>query len=190
MPATRNQLRIIGGQYRGRKLHFPDTEGLRPTPDRVRETLFNWLQPVIGGAHCLDLFAGSGALGLEAISRGAGRVVLVDKHPAVVRQLRDNLALLGAERAEVIQADARSFLDGPREQFEVVFLDPPYQADLLVPCIEQLEQNDWLTAQAWIYVETPANQDLPGLPTNWSAQHSKRAGQVGYHLLRRTVPLA
>lgn len=189
MPTTRNQLRIIGGQYRGRKLQFPVVEGLRPTPDRVRETLFNWLMPIIGGAHCLDLFAGSGALGLEAISRGAARVTLVDNNPTVVRRLRDNLALLGAERAKVIQMDALSYLAGPAEEYQIVFVDPPYQLDLTATCIEHLEQDGWLAAQAWVYLEAPAGRDLPGLPDNWSVLHSKRAGQVGYRLLRRTVPL-
>lgn len=185
--ALRNRFRIIGGRHRGRKLRFVASEGVRPTPDRVRETLFNWLMPAIAGARCLDLFAGSGALGIEAVSRGAGRVVLVDSHPAVVRQLRDNLALLDATTAEVVQADALAFLAGTPEAFDVVFLDPPYGSDLLAPCIERLEQGGWLADPAWIYLEAPAGEALPALPANWDVQRGKRAGQVGYHLLRRTA---
>lgn len=188
MPVTRNQFRIIGGRHRGRRLHFPGTEGLRPTPDRVRETLFNWLMPVIAGARCLDLFAGSGALGIEAVSRGASRVVLVDCHAAVARQLRDNLALLDAGNAGVVQADALAFLAGTPEIFDVVFLDPPYGSELLAPCIARLEPGGWLADPAWIYLEAPAGEALPALPANWTVQRSKRAGQVGYHLLRRTAP--
>ena len=103
---SRNQLRIIAGDWRGRKLSFADVEGLRPTPDRVRETLFNWLAPMIRGARCLDLFAGSGALGLEALSRGAAQVVMLDQHPKVIKQLQSNLQALACDRAELKQADA------------------------------------------------------------------------------------
>ena len=126
-PRAPNRIRIIGGTHRGRRLAFPDAAGLRPTPDRVRETLFNWLMPHLPGARCLDLFAGSGALGLEAVSRGAREVVLVDANPAVVKSLQENLRLLGeTERARVIRSDALAFLrketDAP---FDIVFLDPP-----------------------------------------------------------------
>jgi 16S rRNA (guanine966-N2)-methyltransferase len=187
MIKTRNQLRIIGGQWRGRKLSFPEVPGLRPTPDRVRETLFNWLAPVIAGARCLDLFAGSGALGLEALSREAGKVVLIDNQAIVVKQLRANLTLLQTEAAEVIKAEALEYLQGPAIPFEVVFLDPPYQTDVLPKCIERLEQNGWLTAHAWIYLEAPAKAGLPSLPKNWRVYRSKTAGEVGYHLVERVA---
>ncbi len=188
-----NRLRIIGGRHRGRKLAFPDANGLRPTPDRVRETLFNWLMPHLGGARCLDLFAGSGALGLEALSRGAGHVTLVEANPAVARQLEANLELLGeGGRSEVMCRDALAFLrTAPAGPFDIVFLDPPYDADLLPPAIAALEQGGWLADPAWIYLEVPVKKGeaaLPALPANWSLHREKRAGQVGYHLIRRASP--
>jgi 16S rRNA (guanine966-N2)-methyltransferase len=184
MPRVRNQFRIIGGRYRGRKLRFPDLPGLRPTPDRVRETLFNWLMPVLPGARCLDLFAGSGALGFEALSRGAAAVTFVEREPQAVKMLRDNLALLQVDGGEVVQADALAFLAGPARPHDIVFLDPPYQSDLLPPCLERLAAGDWLAPGARLYVETPARTDLPPLPAGWSVHRSKRAGGVGYHLIR------
>ena len=188
MSKSRNQLRIIGGQWRGRKLSFPEVPGLRPTPDRVRETLFNWLAPVISGARCLDLFAGSGALGLEALSRGAAQVVLLDNQTSVVKQLRANLTLLQTAAAEVIKDEALAYLRGAATAFDVVFLDPPYQTDWLPRCIEQLEQGGWLTTHAWIYLEAPAKAGLPTLPKNWRVSRSKTAGEVGYHLVERVAP--
>lgn len=187
MSKPRNQLRIIGGHWRGRKLPFPDVPGLRPTPDRVRETLFNWLTPVIIGARCLDLFAGSGALGLEALSRGASQVVLVDNHAAVSKQLHSNLALLQSTAAEVVKAEALHYLKGPATAFDIVFLDPPYQADLLPQCIEKIEQGGWLNSHAWIYLEASSKSGLPPLPPNWAVYRSKAAGEVGYHLVRRVA---
>lgn len=187
MRKSRNQLRIIGGRWRGRRLSFPEVPGLRPTPDRVRETLFNWLAPLIRGARCLDLFAGSGALGFEALSRGAVQVVLVDNQVEVIRQLKANLALLQTKSAEVIRAEALAYLDGPPTPFDVVFLDPPYQTGFLLPCIERLEQGNWLMAHSWIYLEAPAKAGLPSLPENWRVARSKIAGEVGYHLIERMV---
>jgi len=187
MSKARNQLRIIGGQWRGRKLSFPEIPGLRPTPDRVRETLFNWLAPVISGARCLDLFAGSGALGLEALSRGASQVVLVDNHSAVIKQLHANLALLQSIAAEAVKAEALHYLMGPASAFDIVFLDPPYQADLLPECIEQLEQGGWLNSHAWIYLESSSKSGLPPLPPSWVLFRSKTAGEVGYHLVQRVA---
>jgi len=184
-----NQIRIIGGQHRGRKLAFVDAAGLRPTPDRVRETLFNWLMPVINGSRCLDLFAGSGALGFEAWSWGARQVVLVDIHPPVVHCLRQNLSVLAAEDGvSVLQADGLAFLNGPVQSFDIIFLDPPYATDLLPDCIQQLESAGWLSQIAWIYLEASQAEALPTLPANWQLYRSKRAGQVGYHLLRREAP--
>ena len=179
-----NQLRIIAGSWRGRKLRFAPVPGLRPTPNRVRETLFNWLQPVIRGARCLDLYAGSGALGIEAASRGAAAVVLVDRDPQVVRVLREQLQLLAAGQVQVFQSDVGSWLSGTPERFDIVFLDPPFRAGLLPAAITQLEEGGWLAPEAWIYLE--AEQGLvPELPENWELYRSKRAGQVGYHLVRR-----
>ena len=179
----RNQLRIIAGEWRGRKIPFGEVEGLRPTPDRVRETLFNWLAPMIEGARCLDLFAGSGALGLEALSRGANQVVMLDQHPRVIKQLRDNLAILKCERAHVQQADALSYLQQtPPQPFDVVFLDPPYRKNLLAPCCELLSRQAWLANGARVYLEIESESALPALPANWELSRSKKAGQVAYHL--------
>ena len=194
-PRAPNRIRIIGGTHRGRRLAFPDAAGLRPTPDRVRETLFNWLMPPLPGARCLDLFAGSGALGLEAVSRGAREVVLMDANPVVVKSLQENLRLLGeTERARVIRSDALAFLrketDAP---FDIVFLDPPYATVLLPEAVRLLEKGGWLADPAWIYIEAPVARGraaLPLLPENWSLQREKQAGQVGYHLLRRVSPAA
>ena len=193
MARARNQIRIIGGRHRGRKLLFPDAPGLRPTPDRVRETLFNWLMPHLPGARVLDLFAGSGALGLEALSRGADHVTFVDENPAVIRSLQANLRLLGeAARATVVRTDAQAFLRGrPDAPFDIVFLDPPYAASLLPQAMARLEAGSWLADPAWIYMEAPVKKGTvarPDLPANWSVHREKRAGQVGYHLLRRVSP--
>ena len=181
-------LRIIGGSWRGRTWRFPEGE-IRPTPDRVRETLFNWLAPGIAGARCLDLFAGSGALGLEALSRGAARVVFVEQAARTARELRETLARFGGERAAAAQVqhqDAARYLQGTPEAFDVVFLDPPFAAGLLAPVARQLEAGGWLRPSALIYAECPAREPLPGLPAGWLLAKSGRAGEVGYHLLRRT----
>lgn len=181
-----NQLRIIGGLWRGRKLTFPASSALRPTPDRVRETLFNWLAPVIHGARCLDLFAGSGALGLEALSRGAARAVLIDRDPHIIAHLRAHLATLHAQGAELIQADALQFLQNPaHEKFDIVFLDPPYHQGLLEPCCRHLEHHGWLSPGARVYLEAEAELGAINLPPHWRLTHSKKAGQVGYHLAER-----
>ena len=180
-----NQLRIIGGEWRGRKLGFPDVEGLRPTTDRVRETLFNWLQPVIHGARCLDLFAGSGALGLEALSRGAASVQFVDMDRRAISSLKENLSLLKDNRGSVLQSDALSFLGGEPQVFDVVFLDPPFRQELLQPCLEQLCNNGWLSENARLYIEVEQELGEPQLPEGWKMLSSKQAGQVIYGLAAR-----
>lgn len=183
-----NRLRIIGGVWRGRRLSFPDAAGLRPTPDRVRETLFNWLAPMIEGACCLDLFAGSGMLGLEALSRGAGRVVMVDSDAAVIARLHEHIATLHASGAQVVHADARRYLQHPpREGFDIVFLDPPFRRDLVAPCCELLEHSGWLKPGARIYIETESELPLAGLPQTWHISRSKTAGQVNYYLVQRAT---
>lgn len=181
-----NQLRIIGGEWRGRKLRFPDVEGLRPTTDRVRETLFNWLAPVIHGARCLDLFAGSGALGLEALSRGAAEVAFVDSDRRAVQSLQENLALLKDERGSVVQGDALSFLRGSPRPFDVVFLDPPFRKELLRPCLELLCHGGWLSDTARLYLEVEQELGVPQLPEGWEMVRSKKAGQVIYGLATHT----
>ena len=179
-----NQLRIIAGCWRGRKLSFAPVAGVRPTPDRVRETLFNWLNPVIRGARCLDLYAGSGALGIEAASRGASGVVLVDSDPRVITRLREQLTVLDATNVDVVQSSVEDWLSGTADPFDIVFLDPPFRKNLLPACIQSLESGGWLAAEARVYIEAESDL-LPELPENWELVRSKRAGQVGYHLARR-----
>lgn len=185
--SQRNQLRIIGGDWRGRKLAFPDLPGLRPTPDRVRETLFNWLMPVIHHARCLDLFAGSGALGLEALSRSAARVVLVDSQPQVIASLQKNIDVLQAgDRVDLQQCDARQYLQRLNDRFDVIFLDPPYHQSLLQPCIDHLYQQDTLSRQGYLYFEASRDEPQPCLPAAWTIQRQKSAGQIVYYLVRYT----
>ena len=180
-----NQLRIIAGTWRGRKLAFADSNGVRPTPDRVRETLFNWLSPVIHGARCLDLFAGSGALGFEAASRGAADVVLVDHDAAVVRMLKSQVERLAAENIRVVEMDAGNFLRHEPQSFDVIFLDPPFRENRLAACLDLLVQGGWLAANALIYIEAEKTLGEIALPAGWELFRSKMAGQVGYHLARR-----
>ena len=185
MQRGRNRLRIIGGEWRGRKLSFPDLPDLRPTPDRVRETLFNWLRDILPGARCLDLFTGSGALALEALSRGAEEVVMVDRNSAVVAQLHEHIRHLQVSNARVIQTEALAFLQGTPRPFDVVFLDPPFQGGLLEPCLTRLTVTGWLAPTAWVYVEADRRTPLPPLPDDWTVSRHKEAGQVGYYLLHR-----
>ncbi|MGK2941119.1 MAG: 16S rRNA (guanine(966)-N(2))-methyltransferase RsmD [Immundisolibacter sp.] len=184
MRALRNEVRIIAGRWRGRRLRFPPAGQIRPTPDRVRETLFNWLQGSLDGARCLDLFSGSGALAFEALSRGADSAVLVDRDPAVVTYLREAIATLGAVGAEVQCLGATSFLRGSGRRFDLVFLDPPFGDDTLAPLLEALIESQRLAARAWVYIEHAARTDPPPLPPGLAIWRSKRAGEVSYHLLR------
>jgi 16S rRNA (guanine966-N2)-methyltransferase len=179
------KIRIIGGQWRGRKLPVLAQEGLRPTPDRVRETLFNWLMPVIEGARCLDLFAGTGALCLEALSRGAGEVVMIERAAHVAEQLRRNIATLDARGAEVIQADAAEFLAGAPRRFDVIFLDPPFASDLVERCGKLIEANGWLKPGGFVYVEAPRDLLPLPLPAAWQPWRDKTAGAVHYALMQR-----
>jgi len=182
---AQGQIRIIGGAWRGRKIQVPDLPDLRPTPDRVRETLFNWLQPVIAGAYCLDMFAGSGALGFEALSRGAAYVEMVDQSSAIVAALRQQLRIFGAENADVYAATMPQQLRTPARPFDVVFLDPPFKENLLLPCCTYLEEKALLADGAYIYLESKDTLDESMLPTNWQLLKSKKAGQVSYHLAQR-----
>lgn len=178
-----SRLRIIGGRWRRRHLSFPDTGTVRPTPDRVRETLFNWLAPVIEGARCLDLFAGSGALGMEALSRGAASAVFVEQDPRLTRALRDNLARLGAEDARVMQAEALTWLQGIPTPFDVVLLDPPFHQGLLAPVCQRLATGGWLGEGALVYLEL-ARAETPTLPATWELRREKTAGEVYFRLFR------
>ena len=180
------QLRIIGGEWRSRKLDFPHVEGLRPTPDRVRETLFNWLAPHIGGARVLDVFAGSGALFLEAMSRGAAKGVALDSNRDAISNIRENMGILRCTTGEVQQTNALNYLATPAtEVFDVVFLDPPFNLDLLKPACDLLEQNGWLADNAWIYTESERRPSELGLPANWRLHREQKAGGVNYALWER-----
>lgn len=181
-------MRIIGGIWRGRRLRFPPSPEIRPTPDRVRETLFNWLAGRVPGARCLDLFAGSGALGLEALSRGAAQVIFVERDLAAAREISARLTEWGAAAASVEHTDARRFLERkPTAPFDIVFLDPPFAATpLLDEAAARLQQGGWLSDDALIYVECAADATAgTPLPENWTPLKSKRAGEVGYHLYSR-----
>lgn len=182
-----NRLRIIGGRWRSVPITFPPVAALRPSPDRVRETLFNWLQHSILGARCLDLFAGSGALGLEALSRGAAEVHFVDTEAVVGRHLQQTLAHLKSSDGVVHVMDAMRFLDGEPQPFDIVFLDPPFSSQLLEKALSKLASG-WLADGAFVYLECAADKPLPALPAGWSIHRTKRAGQVGYHLLRVNSP--
>ena len=177
MAKQSNTIRIIGGELRGRKLNFPDAKDLRPTPDRVRETLFNWLQEQIHGARCLDLFAGSGALGLEALSRGAAEVVFVERDGHVAQKLRENLDLLGQKNGQCIQASAEQFLRGSAEPFDIVFLDPPFKLDVLSSLCASLEAGGWLKDEFRLYMERPQRMAMPELPAGWEVLRETRAGE-------------
>lgn len=185
MAKQTNTLRIIGGTHRGRKLSFVDAPNLRPTPDRMRETLFNWLQPVIYNARCLDLFAGSGALGFEALSRGASEVVFVEKNAHAAKRLNDNLQRLGYA-SQVCQQTAQQFLQAEPQAFDVVFLDPPYQADLLPEMIKLLNQG-WLAEDARIYLEHDSHHPAPEFPDGWQRLKQTKAGQATALLLQFAV---
>jgi len=187
MPSTRskrstspNQVRIIGGNWRRRLLHFPSAANLRPTPDRVRETLFNWLGQDLTGLAVLDLYAGSGALSFEALSRGARLAVALDDNPLAVSSMRDNAGVLGAAALEPRHVDAIRFLQTDMRRFDLIFVDPPFSEDWLERLWPLLPAR--LNAGGWIYIE----QGRPVEPPDgWEVFRQQRAGQVHYHLLRR-----
>jgi 16S rRNA (guanine966-N2)-methyltransferase len=185
--AASGKLRIIGGSLRGSRLDVPLAPGLRPTPDRVRETLFNWLAPVITGARCLDLFAGTGALGIEALSRGAGTVDFVESDVKLADLLRANLLRL-KQTAQIQRTDAGRFIATPGERYDIVFLDPPFSADMWSIMARALEQHERFSASAWLYVESPATL-VPELPPSFELHRESRAGAVRYALYRRSVKL-
>ena len=187
------RIRIIGGRWRGRRLEVADRPDVRPTPDRVRETLFNWLAPDLPGARCLDLFAGSGALGFEAVSRGAAEAVLIDRDPSVVARLGRERERLGAAASiEVIEADALAWLARPPQPgtlppgasapFDVVFVDPPHRLDVHSEVAAALREHGWLARGARVYLETARRRGPPRLPAGWTLPRSGRAGEVRYHL--------
>ncbi|UCH48362.1 MAG: 16S rRNA (guanine(966)-N(2))-methyltransferase RsmD [Betaproteobacteria bacterium] len=178
MAKQHNQVRIIGGQWRRRLLRFPSSADLRPTPDRVRETVFNWLGQSLEGKHCLDLFAGSGALGFEAASRGARQVVMVEHDRVACAALLANVEALRAGNIEVHCRDALSFLDSDQRTFDVVFFDPPYRQGLLPQLLAKIGPH--LAAGAVVYLEA---HDVPQIPPEYVIARRSRAGQVNYLLL-------
>jgi 16S rRNA (guanine966-N2)-methyltransferase len=185
--AQSRRLRIIAGRWRGRRWQFPTGE-IRPTGDRVRETLFNWLQGRVGGRRCLDLYAGSGALGLEALSRGAAHCVFVDQNEQVIAGLGDVLRewAAGSELVELARSSAAHYLARPAQAFGLVFLDPPYGGDELGRAIARLESGGWLAGDSLIYVEHPRSALPVALPASWQALRSGTAGAVGYDLYQRS----
>lgn len=189
MKSAPGRIRIIGGQLRNSRLDVPDLPGLRPTAERVRETLFNWLAPVIAGARCLDLCAGTGALGIEALSRGAASVQFVERDARAAQALRDNLSRLKAPGGQVAAVDALAFLQGAAQPYGLVFLDPPFALAMWEPIAQRLEQGGWLAPGAWIYVESPRSSALR-LPNTWVEHREGAAGEVRYALYRRVLAAA
>ena len=183
------RLRIVAGNWRSRLLQIIDEPGLRPTSERIRETLFNWLRPVTDGAHCLDLFAGTGALGIEALSRGAAHVVFVEKSAKPAAAIRNNLDELQAASAEVIQRDAMDYLrNADPEPFDIVFLDPPFDTDMLSEACSILQKRGLLAENAVVYLERSKSRDKPALPEGWAITHEKVAGKVSYSLASTGTP--
>jgi 16S rRNA (guanine966-N2)-methyltransferase len=188
-PAAAGHVRIIGGRWRGTRLPVPDAEGLRPSADRVRETLFNWLQPVLPGARVLDLFAGSGALGLEALSRGAREALLVERDPALAERLRASIERLHAtDQARVVRTDAVALLRAPvHGRFDIVFVDPPFAENLWGAVLAALAP--WVADGAWLYLEAPPDAAVAPEP-QWRPHREGRTRQVHYALFRRHVDAA
>jgi 16S rRNA (guanine966-N2)-methyltransferase len=180
-----NKVRIIGGQWRGRNLPFADVQGLRPTPARVRETVFNWLQYDVIASRCLDLYAGSGALGMEAASRGAKSVVQVENDAQVCRQLKQNTELVATSKVKIVQQDVFRYLAGNAETYDLVFLDPPFAKGYALQAANWLEEKQWLASHAKIYIEVERQLNLTGLHENWTMLKHKAAGEVAYYLFQR-----
>ncbi|MDE0756353.1 MAG: 16S rRNA (guanine(966)-N(2))-methyltransferase RsmD [Woeseiaceae bacterium] len=179
------RLRIVAGKWRSRLLPVANVEGLRPTSERIRETLFNWLAPTIVGSTCLDLFAGSGALGLEALSRGAASVLFVERSKTATIALDECLVTLSDDQGTVRQADALSFLRGAAlAEYDLVFLDPPFASDMVADLCRLLAKGGWLKSGAHIYLEQDKKQSLPELPDGWQALKEKTTGNVRYSLIR------
>lgn len=180
-------IRIIGGKWRSRLITCAGAPGLRPTPARIRETLFNWLQYDVAGSRCLDLYAGSGALGFEAASRGARKVVQVENNAAALTALIDNKSHLAADGVNIVKNNVNTFLRGEPEAFDLIFLDPPFANDLISETCMLLEQRGWLSETAKIYIESERQLQLTGLSNNWHRLQRKQAGEVCYQLFTRIV---
>ncbi len=185
--AKQSQLRIIGGQWRGRKLAIADVEGLRPSGDRIRETLFNWLTGDIADAYCLDCFAGTGALGLECLSRGAAETYFLEKHPLASKMLAQHLSNLTANNGKLIQQDCLEWIKSSsdlKNKIDLVFIDPPFSANLWDSTISALEHSQLLANDAIIYIESPKDT-LLNTPAHWNLHREKFAGQICYRLFIR-----
>ncbi|TCV89436.1 16S rRNA (guanine(966)-N(2))-methyltransferase RsmD [Testudinibacter aquarius] len=182
--SQKGEVRIIAGLWRGRKLPVLDSQGLRPTTDRIKETLFNWLMPYIVGARCLDCFAGSGSLGFEALSRQASAVQFFEQDKSAVKQLQQNLQRLECQRGLITQGDTLQLLAQGNSQlpFDIVFLDPPFQQQLIAPTIELLQSNGWLAAGALVYVETEKQLAILQVPVTWRLLKQKIGGEVCFRL--------
>ena len=176
------KLRIIGGEWRSRHIVFDDAPGLRPTPARVRETLFNWLQLDVANSRCLDLFAGSGALGFEAASRGAKHVLMVENNPKTCQKLKENCRLLSCDTVDVVQNDVQLFIKNCDESFDLIFLDPPFAQGLLQPTCRQLAQAGLPAPYGKIYLEVERKLQLEQLPENWQLLKHSIAGDVSFNL--------
>ena len=181
---NKNFVRIISGKYKSRKIIFPDRPGIRPTGSRIRESLFNWIQADIVNSRCLDLFSGSGALGIEALSRGAEKTTFIESDFETAICLEKNLQTLNAVNGIVVRANAISWLESQNniEPFGFVFLDPPFKKNLLLDCISLLESNYMISDNGNIYIETEADVNLRQLPPTWRLKQKKQAGQVSYCL--------
>lgn len=187
-PSTGGELNLIGGVWRSRKLRFPEAGGVRPTPARTRETLFNWLAKDVPGGHCLDLFSGSGALGLEALSRGAASATLVEHNRALADALRNNLALLKSSEGHVINQSVEQFLTSPAPRaFDLVFMDPPFREGWLERLFPLLVDYGWVAANGCVYVEYESERARPTAPSGWHLHREKTAGQVTYCLFRTDI---
>jgi len=180
----KESVRIIGGAFRGRKLSFPSIEGLRPSPDRVKETLFNWLMNDIRDARCLDAFAGSGALGFEALSRFASQVTMIETHPLAYKALKESAKILHLEsRLQLLCLDAREFLKNNQHPFNIIFLDPPFKSDCLYDCLHLISQGQNLAPGGLLYVES--SKEIALDPSLWQTRKSKKAGMVYYGLFEK-----
>lgn len=182
-PNKSGQFRIIGGQWKGRKLKFIEVEGLRPSLDRIRETLFNWLQSEVRGARCLDLFAGSGAIGIEALSRGATHVDFVELNKKAVRQLETNLGVLEADDGDVIHQDAKQFIDKDAQPYDIIFLDPPFHRGMAQEVLGKLAHTNLIGSGTLVYLEIEQGLELD-IPEGWQLLKDKKAGQLQYRLYR------
>lgn len=184
-PPETGELRIIAGEWRSRRLTFPAVGGVRPTPSRVRETLFNWLTAVVPGARCLDLFAGSGVLGLEALSRGAEHTTFVDHTRPLAQALRSNLGVLRSEAATVACEDVIAFLSRPAvTPMDLIFMDPPFRQGWLGRLLPLIADLGWVRAGSWVYIEHESELPPPAVPADWVLHREKAAGQVCYRLYR------